>query len=135
MEVKQLSTVFRSQLRMGCGGSSLVEIYPEEWITSFESLQLTRRDLVRLERVFGKIDESGDMKVDIQELLDYLDIAHTPFTTKVFSIFDEDSSGHIDFREFVLSLWNFCSCTDASLAMFAFDLVRVLSFINHSSII
>ena len=36
---------------MGCGSSQFEEVYPEEWITQFESLQLTRKDLVRLERV------------------------------------------------------------------------------------
>lgn len=38
------------------------------------------------------------------------------------SIFDEDGSGSIDFREFVMSLWNYCTLSKAALVMFAFDL-------------
>lgn len=37
-------------------------------------------------------------------------------------IFDEDGSGSIDFREFVMSLWNYCTLSKAALIMFAFDL-------------
>ena len=80
---------------MGCGSSSFEEVYPEEWITSFASLQLTKKDLVRLERVFAKIDVSADNRVDIIELLDYLDIPQTAFSRKVFSIFDEDGSANV----------------------------------------
>lgn len=65
---------------------------------------------------------SGDGRVDLMELLDYVELKNNAFARRTFSIFDEDKSGTIDFREFVLSLWNFCSCTDAALRMFAFDL-------------
>ena len=54
------------------------------------------------------------------ELLAFLDLEKTRFTRRIFSIFDEDGSGLIDFREFVLSLWNYCTLTKASLTMFAF---------------
>lgn len=37
-------------------------------------------------------------------------------------IFDEDGSGSVDFREFVMSLWNYCTLSKAALIMFAFDL-------------
>lgn len=37
-------------------------------------------------------------------------------------IFDEDGSGSVDFREFVVSLWNYCTLSKAALIMFAFDL-------------
>lgn len=40
----------------------------------------------------------------------------------MFSIFDTDKSGEIDFKEFVLALWNFCACSDTALRIFAFDL-------------
>lgn len=51
-----------------------------------------------------------------------LDIERTKFSMRVFSIFDEDSSGEIDFREFVLALWNYCTLGRATLVLFAFDL-------------
>lgn len=37
-------------------------------------------------------------------------------------MFDEDNSGEIDFREFVVALWNYCTLGKATLVIFAFDL-------------
>ena len=46
----------------------------------------------------------------------------TKFTKRIFRIFDEDGSGQIDFREFVMSLWNYATLGKNQLIMFAFDL-------------
>lgn len=54
--------------------------------------------------------------------MNHLEMGATVFRDRVFSIFDEDSSGQIDFREFVLSLWNYCTLSKATLDLFAFDL-------------
>lgn len=40
----------------------------------------------------------------------------------MFALFDEDGSGQISFFEFVLTLWNYCTLSKATLTMFAFDL-------------
>jgi len=61
-------------------------------------------------------------RIDLHELLDYVELPNSSFARRTFKIFDDDNSGSIDFREFVLTLWNFCSCSDSSLRMFAFDL-------------
>ena len=44
------------------------------------------------------------------------------FSKKVFKAFDLDGSGEIDFQEFVLCLWNFCSCTKDALYRLSFEL-------------
>ncbi len=51
-----------------------------------------------------------------------LDLEVTPFTKRVFSLFDSDNSGEINFRECVLSLWSYCSLSDDDLIVFAFEL-------------
>lgn len=53
--------------------------------------------------------------IHIVELLTFFDLERTKFTERVFGIFDEDGSGCIDFREFVVSLWNYCTLTNATL--------------------
>ena len=55
-------------------------------------------------------------------MLEYLHLERTKFTKRIFRIFDEDGSGQIDFREFVIALWNYCTLGKPALIMFAFDL-------------
>jgi Ca2+-binding EF-hand superfamily protein len=109
---------------MGCGPSAKVleETYPDDWIATFEALQFTKNDLVKLENIFGKIDQQNDGKLDLLELLDFLELEKNAFAKRTFAIFDDKQTGAIDFRGFVVTLWNYCSCTDSSLRMFAFDL-------------
>lgn len=52
----------------------------------------------------------------IHQLLMFLDVERTRFTKRIFSIFDDDKSGEIDFREFVLSIWNYCTLGKTSLS-------------------
>ena len=43
----------------------------------------------------------------------------------VFSLMDEDSSGEIDFSEFVLCIWNYCTFELKALVKFAFGLFDI----------
>ena len=52
----------------------------------------------------------------VYQLLMFLDVERTRFTKRIFSIFDDDKSGEIDFREFVLSIWNYCTLGKTSLS-------------------
>ncbi|KAH8043635.1 Ca2-binding protein [Aureococcus anophagefferens] len=54
---------------------------------------------------FLKIDKGGSGSLELWEMLDHLDLHRTKFAKRVFSIFDEDGSNEIDFREFVVTLW------------------------------
>lgn len=72
--------------------------------------------------IFKRIDADGSGTIDIVEMLVFFDVEATKFSSRVFSIFDEDSSGKIDLREFILCLWNYCTLGKATLVMFAFDL-------------
>ncbi len=55
-------------------------------------------------------------------MLDLLNLDKSLFTTRVLRILDEERS--IDFHE-LLSTWNHCILTEASLIIFAFDLYDV----------
>ena len=47
---------------------------------------------------------------------------HRSFTSTPLHIQDEDGSGEVDFREFVTSLWNYCTVGPHALSIFAFDM-------------
>eukprot|EP01031_Cornospumella_fuschlensis_P044081 gene44081-53892_t len=95
----------------------LASLQPE-----FDALKLTPREVRSLYRIFMKVDIDHSGTVGLKELLNYLEMGEAVFKDRVFSIFDEDGSGQIDFREFVLSLWNYCTLSKATLDVFAFDL-------------
>jgi len=88
----------------------------------FDRLLLSEDDLSRLFEVYCKIDQDLSGEIATWELLEHLRLERTKFTKRIFRMFDEDGSGQIDFREFVVSLWNYCTLGKPALIMFAFDL-------------
>ena len=94
----------------------------------FTAMQLTKREIRTLWKVFVRVDVDGSGSIGLAELLAHIDLDRTRFTERIFSIFDEDGSGEIDFREFVLSLWNYCTLTKATLG--TLDLYWLFTFFS-----
>jgi hypothetical protein len=46
---------------------------------------------------------------------DFMGLEESRFARKLFSRFDENGSAEINFKEFVLSLWNVCSLSKSTL--------------------
>lgn len=88
----------------------------------FDALLLSANEIGQLYEIFNSIDTDRSGSVSVRELFANLSTEATYFRDRVFTLFDDDGSGKIDFREFVLSLWNYCTLSKASLVMFAFDL-------------
>jgi len=86
------------------------------------SLKLTKSEVGQLYKLYRKVDIDDSGTIDTVELLTMLDIERTRFTEQVLNVFDGDKSGKIDFREFVLSIWNYCTTGNAALGIFTFDL-------------
>jgi serine/threonine-protein phosphatase 2B regulatory subunit len=112
---------------MGCGYSdafthAFATPQFQEWNKTWTALRITKQEIYKLFKKYQKVDLDKGGTIDVVELLTVLDVERTRFTERVFSIFDEDQSGKIDFNEFVLSLWNYCTLTRVTLGMFAFDL-------------
>jgi Ca2+-binding EF-hand superfamily protein len=81
---------------------------------TFEKLELRRQDVGALYRQFREIDVDGSSTIDIVEMLVALQLERTKFTKRIFSIFDKDRSGHLNFVDFVLGMWNFCTLQKTS---------------------
>jgi Ca2+-binding EF-hand superfamily protein len=105
---------------MGCGYSgdflhAFNSVQFQEWNKTYKALKISKNELSQLFKKFKKVDLDGGGTIDVVELLTVIDVERTPFSERVFSIFDEDKSGKIDFNEFVLSLWNYCTLSRATL--------------------
>lgn len=81
---------------------------------TFETIQLSRSNVGALYKQFQDIDVDGSGSLDIVEMLVALHIEKTDFTRRIFGVFDKDRSGKIDFEEFVLGMWNFCTLQKTS---------------------
>ncbi len=57
--------------------------------------------------------------------MEYFELDQTRFVARVFDVMDEDGKGDIDFREFVISCYNYCTLDQESMVTFAFDLYDV----------
>jgi len=106
---------------MGCMESSpgfdMLMKSPEfrHTMAQFKNMQLSENDVKRLYRVFELVDQDHSNSIALTELMDHIDLPRTVYTEKIFSIFDKDKSGAIDFREFVFSVWNYCTLTKVNL--------------------
>ncbi len=108
---------------MGAAGGCMDDwsVYNDEkrakWRIQFETLQLKEKEVAKLFKIFSQIDVDQDGGMGLVELLTLVNVERTAFSERVFSIFDENRSGKIDFREFVLSLWNYCTLSPATLGV------------------
>ena len=100
---------------MGCQHSKPARQIPKSWMDLFAAMRLTKVDVAKFHKIFNKIDFNSSGSVDLVELLTLLDVERTRFTEHVFTLFDSDGSGKIDFKEFVLTVWNYCTIGPASL--------------------
>lgn len=102
----------------------LLQQHPEysRWSRKFESLLLTSSNIQLLHKCFYYADVDHSGSIDVVELITVLGLDYTKFTERVFSIFDSNKNKKIDFCEYVLSLWNYCTLSRTTLGVFAFDL-------------
>ena len=77
--------------------------------------------------IFSKIDSNRGGSISLDEFFSFFKgMGDSPFGRRLFSIFDVDHSGEIDFKEFVMSVWNACTSNNSEFARFGFRLVWLL---------
>ena len=55
-------------------------------------------------------------------MLDLMKDTKKEYVSRVFAIFDEDYDSRINFREFFVGCWNYCTISAVALPIFCFDL-------------
>ena len=65
--------------------------------------------------MFKTVDIDNSDIITMLALCSVMNIDNTPFNKRVFKNFKTDRSDHISFKEFTISLWNFCTLTKTTL--------------------
>jgi serine/threonine-protein phosphatase 2B regulatory subunit len=89
---------------------------------AFQQMGLDDNDVDKFHSLYLKMDKDNGGSIDIQEFYRYFRLQRSPFSDRVFQVMDGDGSKELDFVEFVVSLWNFCSLNLGGLILFAFTL-------------
>ena len=71
------------------------------------------------------IDKDENDFIDRDEFYYWLILPRTEFTDRVFTILDTSRTGEINFKEFVMCVYNYCSFDYRSLTKFAFSLLDI----------
>jgi serine/threonine-protein phosphatase 2B regulatory subunit len=87
------------------------------WKPQFDALKLTTSGVGKLYQLFRAMDKDNSGFINMFEMMNQMLVDESEFRSRVFALFDEDGSGEIDFREFVLSMWNYCTLTKATLGI------------------
>jgi serine/threonine-protein phosphatase 2B regulatory subunit len=74
---------------------------------------------------FEKVDRDKSGQIDVDEFFNGLKIEPTAFGERVFKVADVSNDGEIDFGEFFVAIYNFCSFDDRSLLNFCFNIFDV----------
>lgn len=84
---------------------------------TFECLQVTEKEVGQLYKHFKRIDVDDSGDVELAEVLVHLHVEKTFFNKRVFGLLDVDASGELNFEEFMVGLWNYCSVEDEFFGM------------------
>jgi Ca2+-binding EF-hand superfamily protein len=94
----------------------------EKYQEEFTSMGMTESDVEKLFYIFQEIDTKKKNYVLQGQLAAYLSIPWTNFAVRMLKVFDEDGNGVVDFREFVLTIWNYCTRDSNQILELAFEM-------------
>ena len=82
-------------------------------------------DLAKLYDEFRLIDADFSGAISFEELSSYFGIGNVAFAKTLYNFVDRDGSGELDFVEFAVAMWNYCTISYTAMASFIFDLIDV----------
>ena len=83
---------------------------------------------------FIDIDDDNSGEVGVGEFHKWLGFPATKFSERVFGILDMDGSGQLDFREFMIGVWNWNTYDATGITKLAFNTMDVLTSVSLSPV-
>ena len=115
---------------MGLCGSS--EGFDDRFITQVRpirsmigKLKVGDEEAKKIFQAFERVDKDKSGQIDVDEFFHGLKIEPTPFGERVFKVADVSNDGEIDYGEFFVAIYNFCSFDEKSLLQFCFNIFDV----------
>ena len=116
------SRLFLASKRKYTIGHPVYDPKNHKFLRLFQRVGIGARTVELLYEFFLAIDVDNSGEISLSEFFNFFRMKDTAFARRAFSVMDEDGSGEIDFGEFTLTLYNFCSFTREGLTRFAFEL-------------
>ena len=91
----------------------------------FEALDFTDKESKLLWKTFEKLDKDTGGSVDFAEFAEFFHLGKSKFTERCFLMLDTGATGEINFPQFVLCCWNYCTYDRKGLTTFAFRLYDI----------
>lgn len=91
-------------------------------IVSAGKLKLLRSDVDKIYKGFCKLDADGSGLISVHEFVVMNQVQSATFGEMAFRVLDSNNSGKIDFLEYMIAVWNFCSLSKESLSLFSFQI-------------
>jgi len=88
----------------------------------FEILHLDNAHGWKLFLTFIDVDADCGGTVGLDEFHDYFEMTETKFSERVFGTLDLENTGELEFREFCIGVWNYCTLSNDQIIKFCFDL-------------
>lgn len=88
-------------------------------------LKVGDEEAKKIFHAFEKVDQDKSGQIDVDEFFNGLRIEPTPFGECVFKVADVSNDGEIDFGEFFVAIYNFCSFDEYSMMQFCFNIFDV----------
>eukprot|EP01029_Cantina_marsupialis_P024839 TRINITY_DN647362_c0_g1_i1.p1 TRINITY_DN647362_c0_g1~~TRINITY_DN647362_c0_g1_i1.p1 ORF type:complete len:712 (-),score=232.99 TRINITY_DN647362_c0_g1_i1:301-2436(-) len=88
-------------------------------------LNITERQAQTLFQVFVEIDKAGTGELKFDDFAKFFKQPRSPYFDRVLGIIDLDAGGTLDFEEFCIGVWNYCTFNNTQLNKFCFDLFDV----------
>jgi Ca2+-binding EF-hand superfamily protein len=114
---------------MGCGHSRVMKEYTSlrvekmtKFTPLFDLLQFPKKKRLEIYDVFWRFDKDGSGSIDFREFCQSFDIDRSAFAKRSFMMLDSGGTGEINFPQFVVACWNYCTYDKIGLASFAYML-------------
>lgn len=88
----------------------------------YDAIGVTGMDLLKFKRFFNSLEKDLNGSVEITNVMWALGLGENKFMRRLFDLIIKNDDYFLNFQEFVILLWNFCSLSEKNLAMFAFNL-------------